>query len=178
MKSTLSLSYKSWLALRNPQVLVLLAFAVLTIVSHSATAASIHESKRQKLIPFPRVGKRQGLIPFPRTGKRSLEMGPYSVNGFSSDFGGQAEDLLIPSILQRLANRKTMSSSHEDDSDLTASVAPHSTELYYNTDFERANEMHKMKENEESLALAYLYPALKSMVQRVLEDEDFTKRTY
>ena len=28
------------------------------------------EHKRQKLIPFPRVGKRQALIPFPRTGKR------------------------------------------------------------------------------------------------------------
>ena len=27
--------------------------------------------KRQKLVPFPRVGKRQALIPFPRTGKRS-----------------------------------------------------------------------------------------------------------
>jgi hypothetical protein len=29
------------------------------------------KSKRQKLVPFPRVGKRQALIPFPRTGKRS-----------------------------------------------------------------------------------------------------------
>ena len=27
--------------------------------------------KRQKLVPFPRVGKRQALIPFPRTGKRA-----------------------------------------------------------------------------------------------------------
>ena len=27
--------------------------------------------KRQRLVPFPRVGKRQALIPFPRTGKRS-----------------------------------------------------------------------------------------------------------
>ena len=33
--------------------------------------AAIQESKRQRLIPFPRVGKRQALIPFPRTGKRS-----------------------------------------------------------------------------------------------------------
>ena len=33
-------------------------------------AAPIEEHKRQKLIPFPRVGKRQALIPFPRTGKR------------------------------------------------------------------------------------------------------------
>ena len=33
--------------------------------------AAIRESKRQRLIPFPRVGKRQALIPFPRTGKRS-----------------------------------------------------------------------------------------------------------
>ncbi|XP_059087220.1 uncharacterized protein LOC131883712 isoform X2 [Tigriopus californicus] len=45
MKSTLSLSYKSWLALRNPQVLVLLAFAVLTIVSHSATASVLHAKR-------------------------------------------------------------------------------------------------------------------------------------
>ena len=33
-------------------------------------ASPIEEHKRQKLIPFPRVGKRQALIPFPRTGKR------------------------------------------------------------------------------------------------------------
>ena len=34
-------------------------------------------TKRQKLVPFPRVGKRQALIPFPRTGKRSsAESGP------------------------------------------------------------------------------------------------------
>ncbi len=31
--------------------------------------------KRQKLIPFPRIGKRQALIPFPRTGKRSGSVG-------------------------------------------------------------------------------------------------------
>ena len=35
-----------------------------------AAAPPIEEHKRQKLIPFPRVGKRQALIPFPRTGKR------------------------------------------------------------------------------------------------------------
>ncbi|XP_059087225.1 uncharacterized protein LOC131883712 isoform X7 [Tigriopus californicus] len=138
MKSTLSLSYKSWLALRNPQVLVLLAFAVLTIVSHSATAMTMDPLKRARvssssLIPFPRVGrsKRTGkssLIPFPRVGRSG-------------------------------------SNTWEVDTETLG-------------DFERANEMHKMKENEESLALAYLYPALKSMVQRVLEDEDFTKRTY
>lgn len=29
------------------------------------------KAKRQRLIPFPRIGKRQALIPFPRTGKRS-----------------------------------------------------------------------------------------------------------
>ncbi len=32
---------------------------------------SLELRKRQKLIPFPRIGKRQALIPFPRTGKRS-----------------------------------------------------------------------------------------------------------
>ena len=37
----------------------------------NCAAAAIEEHKRQKLIPFPRVGKRQALIPFPRTGKRS-----------------------------------------------------------------------------------------------------------
>ena len=33
------------------------------------------KAKRQKLIPFPRIGKRQALIPFPRTGKRSGGVG-------------------------------------------------------------------------------------------------------
>ena len=39
-------------------------------LNQTHAASPIEEHKRQKLIPFPRVGKRQALIPFPRTGKR------------------------------------------------------------------------------------------------------------
>ena len=39
-------------------------------LNRTHAASPIEEHKRQKLIPFPRVGKRQALIPFPRTGKR------------------------------------------------------------------------------------------------------------
>ncbi|XP_059087224.1 uncharacterized protein LOC131883712 isoform X6 [Tigriopus californicus] len=160
MKSTLSLSYKSWLALRNPQVLVLLAFAVLTIVSHSATAMTMDPLKRARV-------SSSSLIPFPRVGRSVSSNGGNSPQGAHSDnrlyFGQKrtGKSSLIP--FPRVG--RSGSNTWEVDTETLG-------------DFERANEMHKMKENEESLALAYLYPALKSMVQRVLEDEDFTKRTY
>ncbi|CAM6054919.1 unnamed protein product [Sphagnum tenellum] len=43
-------------------------------------AAEASKQKRQRLVPFPRVGKRQALIPFPRTGKRAENSGVYGRN--------------------------------------------------------------------------------------------------
>ena len=64
----------------------------------------IHESKRQRLIPFPRVGKRQALIPFPRTGKRS-ELPLESDNGDRDDSPVTREEMLR-NILNSLPNKQ------------------------------------------------------------------------
>ena len=68
-----------------PDPMTLLLNQILTRIY---AAASIEEHKRQKLIPFPRVGKRQALIPFPRTGKRSGSgaPGPPAGVGTVADF--------------------------------------------------------------------------------------------
>ena len=63
------------------------------IFPRPSSGAAIHEQKRQRLIPFPRVGKRQALIPFPRTGKRSSSA---PLNLEEIDYLPQVEQELIP----------------------------------------------------------------------------------
>jgi hypothetical protein len=65
--------------------------------------------KRQKLVPFPRVGKRQALIPFPRTGKRSAAI----ASGFSG--ARRSGDLLVEQLIraaqERLAPEREVAAS-------------------------------------------------------------------
>ncbi len=69
--------------------------------------------KRQKLIPFPRIGKRQALIPFPRTGKRSGSVGSGRLMARPAARSKEEEPEFI-----RLANGLTLLSRNNNGKEL------------------------------------------------------------